>query len=76
MDVRRDIFRKEILVAEYPNASSMGAVALAMHAGGVLADLADFAEGAGDTRVYGPDESKYGWYETEYGRYLDAYDRY
>ena len=71
-----DLFRKEILVAEYPNASSMGAVALAMHAGGVLADLADFAEGAGDTRVYGPDESKYGWYETEYGRYLDAYDRY
>ena len=71
-----DIFRKEILVAEYPNASSMGAVALAMHAGGALTDLADFTEGAGDARAYEPDEARYGWYEAAYSRYLEAYEKW
>ena len=70
-----DIFKKEILAAEYPNASSMGAVALAMYAGGVLTDLADFTEGAGDAKVFQPNESKFAWYEAEYTRYLEAYHK-
>ena len=70
-----DIFGKEIYVAEYPHASAMGAVALAMYQCGALEDLADFAEGEKAARRYEPDCSGAGWYEEAYARYLTAYNR-
>ena len=68
-----DIFQKEMKVAEYPNASSMGAVALAMHAAGALDEIEDFSEGAADTMLVEPDPDMAEYYANQYERYLKAY---
>lgn len=69
-----DIFKKEIYVAEYPNASAMGAVALAMYAGGELKNLCDFTEGAGCARLVSPKKANYSYYDVQYEKFLKVYN--
>ena len=68
-----DIFRNEFYVAEYPNASSMGAVALAMHAIGELDQIDDFSAGKGESRLITPNKDRYPYYRRQFDRYLKAY---
>ena len=70
-----DLFEKEIMVTEYPNASLMGAVALAMHACGAISKLQDFAEGKSGAETVTPDPSAHPWYVEQYSRYLDVYNK-
>lgn len=68
-----DIFRKEIYVADCPNASSMGAVALALHACGELEDIKEFRQDYDAASKIEPDEKMYPYYMEQYQRYLDMY---
>ncbi len=68
-----DIFRKDIFVANYPNASSMGAVALALHACGQLDDIRKFRQDYDGARKMETNERMYSYYMEQYQNYLDMY---
>jgi len=70
-----DIFKKDILVAKNPNASSIGAAALALHAAGALDDVDDFRVDFDNAVRYTPDESMYGYYDAQFARYREVYER-
>lgn len=68
-----DIFREEIYVADCPNASSMGAVALALYACSELGDIKEFRQDYDAAQKIEPDEKMYPYYMEQYQRYLDMY---
>ena len=74
MQMLSDIFGREICAAAYPNASTMGAVALAMCAQGEIASLADFSEGEALAHTISPDPEATHLYRLQYKRYLEAYE--
>ncbi len=68
-----DIFQKEILVSSYPNASSMGAIALALHACGQLEDIKEFRVDYNSAITIKPREEAFDYYRGYYEKYLEAY---
>lgn len=70
-----DIFRREILVSNQPDASSMGCVALALHAAGYLKDVRDFRADYDNAVPLAPKPERFPHYAELYRRYLDCYGR-
>ncbi len=68
-----DIFEMEIWVADYSNASSMGAVALALHACGQLKNISEFRQDYDGARKIQPNEKMYSYYLEQYQKYLEIY---
>jgi len=66
-----DIFGKDMLLSDNPNASMLGGAALALHAAGGLDDLAQF--GATDLEAIKPQAAPYDADRTRYRRYLKYY---
>ncbi len=66
-----DIFRKDMLLSDNPNASMLGGAALALHAGGALDDLSQF--GATDLETVQPSATPYDSERIRYNRYLHYY---
>ena len=68
-----DIFEEEILVANHPNASSMGAVALALYACGQLDDINEFRQDYDAAEKIEPNRYMFSYYMENYQRYLRMY---
>jgi len=69
-----DIYEQDILVARHPDASSMGAAALALFAAGELENINDFkAEYDSAEKVF-CDEAHFAYYRRQYERYREAYE--
>ena len=68
-----DIFEEEILVANHPNASSMGAVALALYACGQLDDINEFRQDYDAAEKIEPNQYMFSYYMENYQRYLRMY---
>ncbi len=69
-----DIFEREILVTDYPNASLMGAVALALHAAGELKDINQFKADYDSAVSVNCNPEHFDYYRRQYKRYIDAYN--
>jgi len=73
MQMLADILMREIYVARFEQASSLGTVALALFACGALTEISDFRV---DTyRTIAPQDSSRRIYAEKYDRYLYWYDR-
>lgn len=70
-----DIFQRELLVMDCPDASTMGAVALALYTAGNLEKVGDFRADYDKAVRVRPDEERYSYYRKQYERYLDAYQK-
>lgn len=70
-----DIFRKEIIIANQPNASSMGAVALALYSVGYLKDVRDFREDYDKAVTVKPISDRFFYYSNKYKKYLEFYGK-
>ena len=70
-----DIFQREMLVMDCPDASAMGAVALALYTAGALEKMGDFRADYDKAVRIRPDSQRYAYYERQYERYLDAYQK-
>ena len=68
-----DIFEREMLVVDCPDASAMGAVALALYTAGGLESINDFRGEYDKAVLYQPDMDKAAFYRRQFARYLDAY---
>ncbi len=68
-----DIFERDILVAHCPNASTLGAVALALHAAGALEDIDEFRADFDSATGVSCNPEEYPFYERQYERYKKAY---
>lgn len=68
-----DIFGMDILVADCSNASSMGTVALALHAAGGLKDINEFQADYDSSVLLKHTKEKEEYYKHQYQRYLKAY---
>ena len=65
-----DIFGREIILSETPQASVLGGAVLALHAAGAITDIREFSPGGEEQMItprIGVD------YSRKYGRYLDWY---
>ena len=71
-----DIFKRELFVSSGPDVSSLGAVALALHAAGALEKVDDFNGDCGRQFVkIKPQKKEYQYYDEQYRRYLEYYYR-
>ncbi|MDI9241732.1 gluconokinase [Fusibacillus kribbianus] len=68
-----DIFGHDILVADFPSASCMGAAALALHAAGVLKNIDEFKADYESARPVNCRQENRMYYLEHYERYLTAY---
>ena len=68
-----DIFEKELLVMDCPDASSMGAAALALYTAGALDRVNDFRADYDRAAAVRPEPGRFDYYRRQYERYLDAY---
>lgn len=68
-----DIFEKDLLLADCPNASCMGAVALALHAAGELKEIREFRADFDRAVPVKCRPERFDFYQTQYERYLTAY---
>ena len=68
-----DIFEQDILVADFSNASLMGAAALALHAAGVLNDINSFKTEFESARIVSCEKEHSDYYKKHYSRYMKAY---
>ncbi len=75
LQMAADIFQKNLKVADFPNASCMGAIALALNAAGALDNIDDFRADY-DSAIpldYNADRKEY--YDRQYRRYLEVYEK-
>lgn len=70
-----DIFKTKVQCVDNPNASTMGAVILGMHAAGVIDDIRGCDEGVMGITEVSPIESHIEYYEKLYNRYQYRYIR-
>ncbi len=75
LQMAADIFKQDILAAECPDASTMGAAALALHSAGALQDVNSFSAGRESERRFTPNEDAFAYYEKQFGRYLEEYEK-
>jgi len=69
-----DIWDRTLLVSEYPNASLLGATALALHAAGALADIDQFDVEYRNAREVHPNPNRESFYQTHFEDYLHYYN--
>lgn len=68
-----DIFKRDLIVSNTKNASSMGAVALALVAAGELDSIHDFKVEHREENIIRTNPQQYQYYQRHYKRYLEAY---
>lgn len=73
LQMMADVFQREILVSSISDASTMGAIALAVKAMGGISSLAQFA--ADVERTVTPDRAKAGLYQERFSAYMEWYEK-
>lgn len=70
-----DIFATPIRCVQNPNASTMGAVVLALHAAGAMADIRAYTGDIENAVEVRPNPARTAWYADWYRRYLEHYHK-
>ncbi|MFW5999623.1 MAG: gluconokinase [Halanaerobiaceae bacterium] len=73
LQMAADIFSRELVVSRIKDASSLGAVAVALKAAGILDSLADFSPAK--SSIIRPGEERTGMYRERFDQYLDWYTK-
>lgn len=69
-----DVLKRQIMVSGNSSASTMGAIALALHASGCLDDVTEFREEYDGAEILDSNPKKAEYYDMKYSGYLEKYE--